>query len=167
MSNEFGNELNLFSGGVGDAVVFRAGFPGAGPRGGVDEGPAYVLAPFANSVEERTRVVSGLVQGLVEAGAIPREAVRNELQVIIFYNNVNRLWTIPFAVLYLRWNQHIGRAFRLCHDGCIMCTCRKALSRITRIMKLFFDGVCWCFVFCRLLFVISPKPAYEVEPATK
>lgn len=81
VSNEFGSELNLFCGGVGDAVVFRAGLPGAGPRGGADEGPAYVLAPFANSIEERTRVVSGLVQGLVEAGAIPKEAVRKELQV--------------------------------------------------------------------------------------
>lgn len=77
MSSQFASELNLFSG--GDAVMFRASVPGAGPLG--LEGPAYVLAPYASSVEERTRAVSGLVEGLVETGAIPKEALRNELQV--------------------------------------------------------------------------------------
>lgn len=77
MSSQFASELILFSG--GDAVMFRASVPGAGPLG--LEGPAYVLAPYASSVEERTRAVGGLVQGLVETGAIPEEALRNELQV--------------------------------------------------------------------------------------
>lgn len=77
MSSQFASELNLFSG--GDAVMFRASVPRAGPLG--LEGPAYVLAPYASSVEERTRAVSGLVQGLVETGAIPKTALRNELQV--------------------------------------------------------------------------------------
>ncbi|CAN0388353.1 unnamed protein product [Ectocarpus sp. 12 AP-2014] len=58
--------------------MFRASVPGAGPVG--MEGAAYVLAPYAASVEERTRVVSGLVQGLVDTGAIPKGALRNELQ---------------------------------------------------------------------------------------
>ncbi|CAB1105578.1 unnamed protein product [Ectocarpus sp. CCAP 1310/34] len=76
VSSQFASELNLFS--SGDAVMFRASVPGAGPMG--MEGPAYVLAPYAASVEERTRVVSGLVQGLVDTGAIPKGALRNELQ---------------------------------------------------------------------------------------
>lgn len=78
VSSQFASELNLFS--SGDAVMFRASVPGAGPGG--MEGPAYVLAPYAASVEERTRVVSGLVQGLVDTGAIPKGALRNELQVL-------------------------------------------------------------------------------------
>lgn len=77
MSSQFASELNLFS--KGDAVTFRASVPGAGPLGA--EGPAYVLAPYASSVEERTRAVGGLVEGLVETGAIPKAALRNELQV--------------------------------------------------------------------------------------
>ncbi|CBN74091.1 Adenylate kinase family protein [Ectocarpus siliculosus] len=76
VSSQFASELNLFS--SGDAVMYRASVPGAGPVG--MEGPAYVLAPYAASVEERTRVVSGLVQGLVDTGAIPKGALRNELQ---------------------------------------------------------------------------------------
>lgn len=70
-------DLSLFP---GSAVELRPSILGAGPFG--QEGPGYVLAPFASSVEERTRVVSGLVEGLVEAGAIPKQALRNELQVI-------------------------------------------------------------------------------------
>lgn len=78
MSSRFASELNLFAG--SDAVLLRANVPGAGPLG--SEGPAYVLAPYATSVEERTRAVDGLVQGLVEMGAIPGRAIRNELQVM-------------------------------------------------------------------------------------
>ena len=69
-------ELSLFP---GTAVELRPSISGAGPFG--EEGPGYVLAPFASRVEERTRVMRGLVEGLVEAGAIPKQALRNELQV--------------------------------------------------------------------------------------
>lgn len=76
VSNAFAMELSLFP---GTAVELRPSIPGAGPFG--QEGPGYVLAPFATSVKERTRVVSGLVEGLVEAGAIPKHALRKERQV--------------------------------------------------------------------------------------
>lgn len=69
-------DLDLFP---GSAVEFRPNMGGAGPLG--QEGPCYVLAPYASSVDERTRVMSGLVQGLAEAGAISKQALRNELQV--------------------------------------------------------------------------------------
>lgn len=75
VSRAFAMELSLFP---GTAVELRPSIPGAGPLG--EEGPGYVLAPFASSVEERTRVMSGLVEGLVETGAIPKQALRNELQ---------------------------------------------------------------------------------------
>lgn len=77
VSSQFASELNLCVGGA--AVSLRANVPGAGPLGA--EGPAYALAPYATSVEERTRAVEGLVQGLVDMGAIPSHAIRNELQV--------------------------------------------------------------------------------------
>lgn len=64
---------------MGQAVQLRPSMPGAGPYG--QEGPGYVLAPFATSLEERTRILGGLVEGLVEVGAIPKQALRNELQV--------------------------------------------------------------------------------------
>ena len=78
VSRAFAMELSLFP---GTAVELRPSIPGAGPLG--EEGPGYVLAPFASRVEERTRVLSGLVEGLVEMGAIPKQALRNELQVKI------------------------------------------------------------------------------------
>lgn len=78
VSKSFASELALF---LGDAVELRPSIPRAGPFG--QDGPGYVLAPYATSVEERTRLMAGLVQGLVDVGAIPRQAVRNELQVCI------------------------------------------------------------------------------------
>lgn len=76
VSRAFALELRLFP---GTAVELRPSINGAGPFG--QPGPGYVLAPFASSVEERTRVVEGLVQGLADTGAIPKQALRNELQV--------------------------------------------------------------------------------------
>lgn len=76
MSREFGSELSLF---MGNAVELRANTPGAGPYG--QEGPGYVLAPYATSLDRRTQILQGLVESLVEVGAIPKQALRNELQV--------------------------------------------------------------------------------------
>lgn len=76
VSRAFAAELSLF---VGEALELRPNVPGAGVYG--QEGPGYVLAPFASSLEQRTRIVGDLVQSLVKVEAIPQHAVRNELQV--------------------------------------------------------------------------------------
>ena len=39
------------------------------------------LAPYANTVEERTAVMEGVVYGLVAAGIVPAHKIRDELQV--------------------------------------------------------------------------------------
>lgn len=41
-----------------------------------------LLAPFASGVGERIGAMSGLVEGLVETGAIPKRVVIIELQAI-------------------------------------------------------------------------------------
>lgn len=64
---------------MGETVELRPNLPGAGAYG--QEGPGYVLAPFATSLEQRTRLLGGLVESLVEVGAISQQALRNELQV--------------------------------------------------------------------------------------
>lgn len=91
-------ELSLFP---GTAVELRPSIPGAGPLG--EDGPGYVLAPFASRVEERTRVMRGLVEGLVETGAIPKQALRNELQVMFTTSSVLRkLKSRFFSAVLLR-----------------------------------------------------------------
>ncbi|CAN0260460.1 unnamed protein product [Ascophyllum nodosum] len=75
VSKSFARELGLFT---ASTVELRPDMPGAGPFG--QEGPGYVLAPYASSVDERSRIMKGLVEGLADIGAISKQALRNELQ---------------------------------------------------------------------------------------
>ncbi|CAM9242463.1 unnamed protein product [Discosporangium mesarthrocarpum] len=74
-SKTFARELVPF---FGSSVEMVFDMPGAGADG--SDGEALVLAPYSSGTEQATRELKRLVEGLVGTGAIPSQALRNELQ---------------------------------------------------------------------------------------